>query len=590
MEKVDVQSSQAIQKAQELIADFVEYYFGQEKTAEIKERLNSVEVYILDDGELNNTSAQNDIEPTKHVGGRAEKDAIYIQQEDLNLPENNGDSRISESDQVDFDVKLNTIIHEYAHTLRRNNYEYDNMFEEGAVSSFADACIMFSKLKQMSINHQDIIQPSLWNNSSQNYRNAQSQVNAILYVLNEKEDKLDMQLLGEYIFGDRDEFERQCTEIFGTGFKEYFELATSSDDDYYRDKSNIDNSSESKLNEVLSGYISKNGLNIMDVYNDSHIVLFQHYGTTLDRAVIDSGRTFDEPNEKDIYGTMKSVVESHDKIEREETKDRKERIKSIITSKYILEGKKNPEEIYDLLRDISSEYIQRKSQKNIESKVFISELESLIPNVEQLVDKTIQLEKYHASRETYLGLDMTDLSYSKINEFMEGKLGGYKKREEQQKIEGIQASIGTATTKEDLLDVMDQMDSLSESQEFESHFRNYGDFKKYFGEVQEEIRDGFNSKGELNYNTLYSQVLKQYVGKKEMELGDTQKATKELETELSRYTTLYKIVVSKETHAKIKEKDEELKREMHDKQVEDSQLEQDISVKRKRKGFSINRA
>lgn len=90
---------------------------------------------------------------------------------------------------------------------------------------------------------------------------------------------MDINLLGEYIFGNQNVFKQKCIQIFGEEFSGYFDLANSSKDQYYNDYDVVNQSSEIMLTNILKNYISKNGLDLKQYWDSNHLLLYNRQYT-----------------------------------------------------------------------------------------------------------------------------------------------------------------------------------------------------------------------------------------------------------------------------------------------------------------------
>ena len=128
--KIDVSNtSRTVIKAKELILNFVKDNFDEKKYQKVQEVLNSCPVYVVEESTLQHTT--DSIKNKGTVSGIASKIGIFIPQSITNYHHT--------EDGFEEDEKLSTVIHEYAHILRRINSNYGIMFEEGFATIFAEA-------------------------------------------------------------------------------------------------------------------------------------------------------------------------------------------------------------------------------------------------------------------------------------------------------------------------------------------------------------------------------------------------------------------------------------------------------------------
>ena len=260
-------TNEVIIEAQNLMLEFLRDNFEGEKITKAIQIVNNHPVYFVDDNKIAERNINNNqIYDSKKVGAFANDDGIFLSSKYRNY---NIDAEF-ERDEV-----LKTIIHEYAHSLRAINSTYGNMFEEGFATIFAEACLIHSKIKKASLFGNEFEQPSVFNADNYKYVKAESQIRAILYFLNQK--GLDIQLIGEYIFGNQEHFKQKCIEVFGEKFSDYFKVANSNYDQYYNNYEDDKNNSYIQLIELLSNYLRNNEVNLSNYWNNNTLLNCRNY-------------------------------------------------------------------------------------------------------------------------------------------------------------------------------------------------------------------------------------------------------------------------------------------------------------------------
>ena len=578
---VDASSSAIVRDAQRMILEFVEDYFDEEKQALVKNALKNCEIYFEKEEFFRTKRGSYDgIRRRPSVAAYTRADGTII------LPEEYVDKQflLTVGEDASSGYALNTIIHEYAHALSRTHSDSGYMFEEGFANTFAKACIINHRIRQQSINH-DGTAPNTYGDGTYLYGKAEAQVASILYVLNQK--GLDIQLIGEYIFGDRDVFKQKCIEVFGEEFESYFELANSNRDEYYNDYEDTEHNSEAKLVSLLANYIKNNGISLKNYRNFNHILLFNRDCRTLERAVVTAGR--EVINEEDIamFESFKKGVEYDDKLVQQELDEIKSRVKNIVFQKYDLNGK-SKKEIDRIVADICGEYHFRRASKSIDDRTFINEIKKLIPNLEEFVKKSVELNYFSVPAETiFADLDMEKVSFEGVSNCIFSTLEQFKQKELEK---SIARKFNGCDNKEDLLTRIEELKEHEEKFDLEALLPNYGDFIKFVDELREQIPDTFSKETNWNYESLYGAFLKQYILKKEKDLADSRELEKECKRDLKRIQIQYKVLEHEDKFGDIKtnhdrlclqllESQQELEEEKRDKANNQDQNEE--LVKRK---------
>lgn len=507
----------AVELAQKMIFDFVRDYFGDEKLNEVKKVIDNFPIHYFDAASFRQKQVTN-------------KDAImddffteaYVDSMQMNLPKRY--TKVFAPDLIAYDTAIITTIHEYGHILRRINSKYGSMFEEGFVTIFAEACYTNYKLKTESNFSPNEINIS--NDGS--YAKAESQVRAILYFLNQK--NLDISLIGEYIFGNENKFISKCVELFGEEFTRYFHLANSSKDQYYNDYNDEINNSEILLVNILSNYIN----------NKSHLennrFLYRNNSLTLSKSI--SKSNIDSTTEEDNIKHQRHIENTKYALdeENEEKQERMRRIREYVFKKCNLDGKRK-DEIYDIILDICMEYIKRNTSNKIENKIFIQELKSYIPRLDEIVDIFRTLRANGIINLDFSDLKDNNFSYDNIYHSLKNAYAKLQKG----KLENIKNSFDYCNSRDSLLNIVNNLNIDNDIVKINDVFPNYSNFVKYVLVVEKEIPEVFDSniKG---YNSIYEAILKMYLLHQEKELNESKRLENEYKDDVTKLDKQFRVI------------------------------------------------
>ena len=512
-------SSMAVRKAQELILNFVKNNFSEDKYNAVLNVLNNCPVYVVDKSNLQSQTRQNDdILDRENVGGYATEDGIFI-------PENLTKYNYNYSDGFEADVVLSTIIHEYAHKLRRINSQDGNMFEEGFATVFAEACIMYSKINNMSFENSQIAQPNVYTNTSEKYKKAESQVKSILLILNQI--GIDIQMIGEYIFGDEEVFISKCSEVFGEEFINYFKLSNSRQDQYYNDYENTEMNSETKLVKLISSYIKSKGISLEKRFDRNNILLYNRNSPTFERGVVGAGREAFSLEDERYFKIFENSVNIEREKEQTISNERKERIQKIINEKFSLTGK-NSKDIYELIIDLGGEYFNRCNSDRIENKIYISELKKIIPNLEELIQDFNSLRRYNGDNNFFEDISLEQLSFSAIHNKIKDELKKCIEKEKQETITNIMKSFNACDNKHTLSELLNNINKDNNNIELNNILPDFNSFIVYFNDIKDKLPEKLDIDDVINYNSIYQYILNFYILKKEVELNELHKIDEEL--------------------------------------------------------------
>ena len=345
----------------------------------------------LDESEISNK--QNEFGYSQAIGGIAQKDKISINIKDVEYT--------NIENEVELNKLLGTIIHEYAHHIRQVDKKYGSMLEESFATIFSELCINNAKLK-LNSNNKELFQ----NITSVNYQKYESQARALLYVL--KQHNLDIKMIIEYITGDEEKFKQVCTQILGSNYLNYHNSISSKNNE----------NSENALIELISQYIKNNGLSIADYWNgDKNQVsqnnMYFHGSPTLDKSIVKTGIEYFKPEEQQLYRSSEYSVQIANSNSNFVNEEKRNRILKHIKLNYDIKGK-DFDEVYDIIIDLCSSYLQIKSKSDEESKIFIEEITKMIPNIDDFRNKFVSLRIKGQDKYIFNGLNPENITYDAI--------------------------------------------------------------------------------------------------------------------------------------------------------------------------------
>ncbi len=402
----------AVKIAQSYILLYLKEYLDSERLTNIENLFKNCPIVV----EQLNTS-NNEFGKNVQVGGLAEDDKIVIGLSDVD--------KVNLSNEFELNKLLGIIIHEYAHKIRSLKNQYGEMLEESFASIFAEVCINNARLKLSD--NQEIKEPFEMLNSV-DYQKYEFQIRAILYVL--KQNGLDQKLIAEYIADSQEKFKQTCIQIFGEDFDNYFNSINSK----------YNENSEQIIIKIITNYIKQRGLNISNYWgNNNRLVqdnLYFKGSPTLARAIINVGVENFKPEEQEFYKYFESSVKIASENDRFINQEKIDRIKQFIENNFSLKGK-SLEEIYDTIIDLCSTYIQHQSRDDEESKIFITEINRIIPNIESFKTKFIILRVSGQDKSIFDNLNLDNITYNdvminmdkllQIESMDNNELGGIKK-------------------------------------------------------------------------------------------------------------------------------------------------------------------
>lgn len=535
----------AIAKAQEIIMDFLKDYYRQDQISLVENILKTCPVNVVDIKAINESQVNIDeVYDREHIGACATEKGIFLPER---LMHYNPDIEFDE------DATLSVIIHEYAHIIRKANSQYGFMFEEGFVTIFAEACLINYKLKKQ-------INEGVYVESSWKYKKAEFQIAAIMYVLNQK--GMDIALMGEYIFGDQNVFKQQCMEVFGEEFGRYFDLASSRGDQYYNNYDITEQNSEILLTRILKDYIVKNGLDIKKYWDENSVFLFNRHSPTLANAIVAAGETALKETEKSEYHLFETNAEISRDDEQQERESRINRIRTLINEKYNILGK-SKEEIYSILESLCSEFIQKKNSSIKENIIFIEEVKRLFPNIEEFSEKFIKLRGFNHSASVLDNLDLNNISFSAVDDLVSQQLESYRQKAVGERVKTL---FEGCKGREDLLSKINELKSYESNIDLNQIFPNYDDFVRFVSEMSQYIPDEFSKEQSWNYQTIYSEMLKLYISKKEQELSQAKEQEAEYQATYEYVSKQYRAVTNENSFDIANNLDMELNSSLSSKQ------------------------
>lgn len=379
----------AVKIAQSYILLYLKEYLDSEELTNIENLFKNCPIVV----EQLNTS-NNEFGKNVQVGGLAEDDKIVIGLSEVD--------KVNLNNEFELNKLLGIIIHEYAHKIRSLKNQYGEMLEESFASIFAEVCINNARLKLSD--NQEIKEPFEMLNSV-DYQRYESQIRAILYVL--KQNGLDQKLVAEYIAGNQEKFKQSCIQIFGEDFDNYFNSINRKDNE----------NSEQIIIKIIANYIKQRGLNISNYWEKNNRLtqdnLYFKGSPTLVRAIINAGVESFKLEEQEFYKYYESSEKIASENDRFINQEKIDRIKQFIETNFSLKGK-SLEEIYDTIIDLCSAYIQRQSRDDEESKIFITEINRIIPDIESFKTKFISLRVSGQDKSIFDNLDLDNITYNDV--------------------------------------------------------------------------------------------------------------------------------------------------------------------------------
>lgn len=375
--------------AQSYILLFLKEYMNSEQLSNVENLFINCPV-IIDKIQ----TETNEFGKNTNIGGISQNDKISISLSDV--------EKTNLNNEIELNKLLGIIIHEYAHKIRAINNEYGEMFEESFASIFAEVCINNARLKLS--NNEENKEPFEML-TSVNYQKYESQVRALLYIL--KQNNLDQRLIAEYIAGNQENFKQVCVRIFGENFNNYFNSISSRDNE----------KTEQMVIELITNYIKQNGLNISNYWeNNNQLTKDNVYfkgSPTLSRAVVNCGIESFKPEDQEFYKYFEYSVKIANNNDSFISQEKIDRIRQFIETKFYLKGK-SLEEIYDTIIDLCSTYIQHQNRDDEESKIFITEIKRIIPDIESFKTKFISLRVSGQDKNIFDNLDLANITYSDV--------------------------------------------------------------------------------------------------------------------------------------------------------------------------------
>lgn len=406
-----------VKMAQDRILDFLETYSDSETLKKARSTFAQHPVMLSEHETQRDELSGRD----ESAAGVAGKDTITI---DDNMFVSSSTNNHHELDEL-----LGTIIHEYAHEFRKDNdTNYQKSFEESAASIFSEMCINHANAKSIGsaaelFQCRDIF----------DYRYSQNELRAILYVL--KQHNLDVTLLTKYVFGDEIDFVKKCCEIFGDKFLDYFNEAIGKRTDQKQDSK-----SQDMLNDIMKDYISNNKLSFKDyeakkdastLYNPTSSVIARSVTELSDSALLD--------DEKEYYEYFAYDNKFYNDILNDSNNSARERITNFINTRYSLEGK-NPEQIYDTLIDLVSDYNSYRTRTDDYGRTYITELRARIPNIDEIALNFTQTRVDGLRSEMFATIAPRGISYNVIGQTLRQYVPGGSARV------NVGGTINTTTT------------------------------------------------------------------------------------------------------------------------------------------------
>jgi len=378
--------------AQSQIIAFLEVYVNSDIIEQVKGVFNKYPITFEEMDIMDNGLGKK----TQNAGQATDIDIPINRQDIINC-----DLKI----QYEVDDIVGTIIHEYAHQFRKLNSQYGEMFEEGFMNLFAEACINYNKAKSQE--QQFMFQVS----SDDEYKKAESQIRALLYGIKLKHDNADIKLMIEYVLGSEERFKQTCTQIFGNDFLSYYESVIHLE----KNRQSLNNSEEQLIN-LLSNYIKTNNLSVRDYWKDNIASINDLYpnGSPLFcKSIALMGIEAMRPDERELFEYFEKSASYYDENNREIKDSQREKIRKYIFDNYTLTSK-TQEEIHSTLMKLISEYNHYSSLTDEESLMFIEQLSHTIPNIESIKKLFIQARILGMDKKIIESMNLDNISYTDI--------------------------------------------------------------------------------------------------------------------------------------------------------------------------------
>lgn len=546
------QRQNAIEAAQKIIIDFVRDNYGEEKVAYVIELFKSCKI-VVDDEEIAKFNY------TDNVTGCRKTSAAFVKDGTMYIPSEM--ATFSPTDEWGTESKLCTLIHEYGHLLRGKD-KNAAMFEEGFVTVFAEACMISAKLKYHQKDNKDAKKEAVYNSTSWEYKKSESQIRAILYILNQ--EGKDISAMGRFILGNREEFKKECISVFGEGFAKYYDVVTNWDTDaYYNSYDEKENNSEEILVNLIKDYIIRKGLNIKDYWDNNKLIWKNEGSPTLEAAIVLAGKEYfkDSPKEYELF---EKLAQDHEK-DAQSYKDHDFKTIRDSLNKLIDISSKDADELFSKICSICEVYIQRKNCVGKENKLYIEELRKEIPDIEEIASLVKKLLIASHAKNFLIGVDPTSVSLNNLKSILENILAKKEQEDSLSKLEEIKASFSMCHNIEDIVKIITRIKEAN----IEQSFPNFSEFIKY-------INAGVFRKDEmisvLNYEDLLGLTREKYIIIKENELQQAKDEDEKYQSMLSDYVKAKTVLKYQDRFPHFKEKQDMLETDMDENKEKQEQL------------------
>ena len=111
------------------------------------------------------------------------------------------------------------------------------------------------------------------------------------------------------------------------------------------------------------------------------------------------------------------------------------RVREYIEKNFSLK-EKSPEEIYDTILELCSAYIQQKNKDSEESKIFIQEIQRIIPDIDDFKTRFVNLRVAGLDKSIFENMNLESITYDDITLSM-NKILQIGNQEDNRKIGGI---------------------------------------------------------------------------------------------------------------------------------------------------------
>ena len=153
------------------------------------------------------------------------------------------------------------------------------------------------------------------------------------------------------------------------------------------------------------------------------------------KAVVNSGSENFSSEELESYKAFEYSAKVANENDNFINNEKVSRVRDYIEKNFSLNGK-SPAEIYDTVLELCSAYIQHKNKDSEESKIFIQEIQRIIPDIDDFKTKFVNLRVAGLDKSIFENMNLESITYDDITLSM-NKILQMKNQEDNSKIVGI---------------------------------------------------------------------------------------------------------------------------------------------------------